>query len=301
MLKVIKHTKVWFTISLTIIFLGFAFMVYRGATTGKPLEFGLDFVGGYSMDIKIDKSFNKGDIQKIVDKYTKDSSVTTVNNNTEVEIKSSTMTDSDSSKIFNEVQKKYNLKSKALVSQEKVGGTIGEELKTKALVALAVALVIILLYIAWRFEFKFGVAAMISLVHDVLVTLAVYAVFGIPLNSPFIAGMLTIVGYSMSDTIVVFDRIRENSRKHRKMGAAELADFSINETLTRSIYTVLTVLIAVASLHIFVPSVREFTEPLLVGITSGCYSSIFIASPLWVIFKTRADKKKLQMKAAAQK
>ncbi|KHD38417.1 preprotein translocase subunit SecF [Clostridium acetobutylicum] len=300
MLKVIKHTKVWFGISLTIIFLGIAFMIYRGVTTGKPLEFGIDFVGGNSMDIKIGKSFNKTDVEKIVDKYIKDSTITTVNN-TEVEIKSSTMTDAIGNKIFKDMQKKYNLKSKALVSQEKIGGTIGQELKTKALIALAIALVIILLYIAWRFEFKFGVAAMISLVHDVLVTLAVYGIFAIPLNSPFIAGMLTIVGYSMSDTIVVFDRIRENSRKHRRMSTSEIADFSINETLTRSIYTVLTVLIAVASVHVFVPSVRDFTKPLLVGIVSGCYSSIFIASPLWVIFKERANKKKLQIKAEAQK
>ncbi|AAK80234.1 preprotein translocase subunit SecF [Clostridium acetobutylicum] len=300
MLKVIKHTKVWFGISLTIIFLGIAFMIYRGVTTGKPLEFGIDFVGGNSMDIKIGKSFNKTDVEKIVDKYIKDSTITTVNN-TEVEIKSSTMTDAIGNKIFKDMQKKYNLKSKALVSQEKIGGTIGQELKTKALIALAIALVIILLYIAWRFEFKFGVAAMISLVHDVLVTLAVYGIFAIPLNSPFIAGMLTIVGYSMSDTIVVFDRIRENSRKHRRMSTSEIADFSINETLTRSIYTVLTVLIAVSSVHVFVPSVRDFTKPLLVGIVSGCYSSIFIASPLWVIFKERANKKKLQIKAEAQK
>ncbi|MCR3759082.1 protein translocase subunit SecF [Clostridium felsineum] len=300
MLKVIKHTKVWFAISLAIICLGVAFMIYRGVTTGKPLEFGIDFIGGNSIDVRIGKSFAKTDIEKIVNKYVKDSTVTTANT-TEVEIKSSSMTDKDADKIFKDMQKKYNLKSKALVSQEKIGGTIGDELKTKALIALAIALVFILLYIAWRFEFKFGISAMISLVHDVLVTLSVYAIFGIPLNSPFIAGMLTIIGYSMSDTIVVFDRIRENSRKHRRMSTEEIADFSINETLTRSIYTVLTVLIAVTSVHIFVPSVREFTKPLIVGVISGCYSSIFIASPLWVIFKKRTNKKKLQNKALAQK
>ncbi|URZ00219.1 protein translocase subunit SecF [Clostridium felsineum] len=300
MLKVIKHTKVWFAISLAIICLGVAFMIYRGVTTGKPLEFGIDFIGGNSIDVRIGKSFAKTDIEKIVNKYVKDSTVTTANT-TEVEIKSSSMTDKDADKIFKDMQKKYNLKSKALVSQEKIGGTIGDELKTKALIALAIALVFILLYIAWRFEFKFGISAMISLVHDVLVTLSVYAIFGIPLNSPFIAGMLTIIGYSMSDTIVVFDRIRENSRKHRRMSTEEIADFSINETLTRSIYTVLTVLIAVTSVHIFVPSVREFTKPLIVGVISGCYSSIFIASPLWVIFKKRTNKKKLENKALAQK
>lgn len=294
MLKVIKHTKVWFGISLTIIFLGIAFMIYRGVTTGKPLEFGIDFVGGNSMDIKIGKSFNKTDVEKIVDKYIKDSTITTVNN-TEVEIKSSTMTDAIGNKIFKDMQKKYNLKSKALVSQEKIGGTIGQELKTKALIALAIALVIILLYIAWRFEFKFGVAAMISLVHDVLVTLAVYGIFAIPLNSPFIAGMLTIVGYSMSDTIVVFDRIRENQKYMRGQEPIVVADASVTQTLARSINTVLTVVITLTAVYVLVPSVRVFSEPILIGIITGCYSSICIASPCWVIIKKHMlrNKKKL--------
>lgn len=291
MLKIIERTKIWFAISLTIIFIGFGFMAYRTATSGSPLNFGIDFAGGTLIDVKIGKSFDKQDIQNIVSKYVKDAVINKVNNDTGVEIRSGNMTEADQSKIFKEIKSKYKINDKAIDAQ-RVGGSVGKELQKKALFALVVANCLILLYIGWRFEFRFGIAAIISLVHDVLITLSFYAVFNRPVNSPFIAGMLTVIGYSITDTVVVFDRIRENQKKSRRMNNAELADTSITQTITRSLYTVFTVLVGITSVHIFVPSVREFTEPLLVGIISGCYSSIFVASPLWVIFKNRSDKKK---------
>ncbi|MCD2345320.1 protein translocase subunit SecF [Clostridium guangxiense] len=301
MLKIIERTKIWFAISLSIIILGFGFMVYRTSTTGAPLNFGMDFAGGNDIQINIGKAFSKDDVQKIVNKYVSDGTVTKIDGNKGVEIKSGQMTDAQQTQVFNDVKKKYNLKTKAPTSTERISGSVGKELEKKAMYALIVANIFMLLYIGWRFEFKFGAAALISLLHDVLITLAFYSVFNRPVNSPFIAGMLTIIGYSINDTIVVFDRIRENQRKSRRMTNAELANTSITQTMTRSIYTVLTVVIAVTSVHIFVPSIREFTEPLLVGIISGCYSSIFIASPLWVIFKNRSDKKKALRKVAVSK
>ncbi|WP_234119410.1 protein translocase subunit SecF [Clostridium hydrogenum] len=297
MLKIIERTKIWFTISLTIIFLGVAFMIYNGATTGKPLEFGLDFAGGNVMDVNINKSFNRDDVQKIVDKYVKDATVNKTNSGKAVEIKSGSITDNTQSKIFNDLKSKYKLNNKDLTSQT-VGASVGKELEQKAIMALVIANILVLIYIGIRFEFKFGLAAIISLVHDILITLACYAIFRITINTPFIAGMLTVVGYSVADTVVIFDRIRENQKKSRRMELAELANTSLTQTIVRSIYTVLTVVISVLSVHIFVPSVREFTIPLLVGIISGCYSSIFIASPLWVIFKKRSDRKKAKLKAA---
>lgn len=298
MLKIVERTKIWFAISLSIIILGFGFMVYRASTSGRPLNFGMDFAGGTDIQIDIGKAFDKEDVQKIVGKYVSDSVITKIDGNKGVEIKSGKMTDEQQTKVFNDIKKKYNLKAKGPNSAERISGSVGKELEQKALYALIVANVLMLLYIGWRFEFNFGSAALISILHDVLITLAFYAVFDRPVNSPFIAGMLTVIGYSINDTIVVFDRIRENQKKSRRMSNAELADVSITQTMTRSIYTVLTVVIAVTSVHIFVPTIREFTEPLLVGIISGCYSSIFIASPLWVIFKNRSDKKKALKKAA---
>lgn len=148
-----------------------------------------------------------------------------------------------------------------------------------------------LIYIAFRFEVTFGVAALIALFHDVLVTMTVYLLFNITVNSPFIAAMLTIVGYSINDTIVVFDRIRENAKGMRRKTPAEIANTSINQTISRSINTSLTTLVVIGSVTYFVPTVREFTVPLLVGIAAGTYSSIFIASPIWVLIKNRKNKK----------
>lgn len=298
MLKIIERTKIWFAISLSIIILGIGFMVYRGVTTGSPLNFGMDFVGGTDIQINIGKTFNKEDVEKIVSKYVSDGVITKIDGNKGVEIRSGKMTDAEQTKVFNDIKQKYNLKAKGPSSSEGISGSVGKELEQKAIYALIVANILMLLYIGWRFEFKFGAAALISLLHDVLITLAFYSIFNMPVNSPFIAGMLTVIGYSINDTIVVFDRIRENQKKSRRMSNTEIADASITQTMTRSIYTVLTVVIAVTCVHVFVPTIREFTAPLLVGIISGCYSSIFIASPLWVIFKNKSDKKKAVKKAA---
>lgn len=276
-------------------------MVYRASSTGSPLNFGIDFAGGNIIDINIGKSFNKEDIQKIVNKYVSDATINKVDGNKGIEIKSGQMTDAQQTKVFNDIKQKYSLKEKAPSSTERISGSVGKELEKKAVYALIIANVFVLLYIGWRFEFKFGAAALISLVHDVFITLAFYAIFNRTVNSEFIAGMLTIIGYSITDTVVVFDRIRENQRKSRRMSNAELANTSITQTITRSIYTVLTVIIAITSMHVFVPSIRAFTEPLLVGIISGCYSSIFIASPLWVIFKNKSDKKKALKRVAVSK
>ena len=123
-------------------------------------------------------------------------------------------------------------------------------------------------------------------------TIGVYAIFGIPVNTPFIAAMLTIVGYSMNDTIVIFDRIRENTKKMRRANTYEIADTSLTETLARSVYTSLSTLATIVAINILVPSVREFTIPLIVGIICGAYSSIFIASPVYVLLKEKTGKKK---------
>lgn len=289
MLKVIEKTKIWFAISLTIIFIGIIFGVVRGG-----LNYGIDFKGGTIVQIEFGKSkIDKTAVENIAKKYASDAT-TNIANNTQVEIRSEALKQADINKMFNEIKNKYNLKDKALLSQKQIGPSVGNDLKKNAVTSLAIAIVAILVYVAIRFEFKFGLSAIIALIHDVLITLSVYAIFNIQVNSPFIAAMLTITGYSVCDTVVVFDRIRENLRKVRNKDLAYIADKSITQTIARSIYTVLTVIITILCVYIFVPSVREFALPLLVGISSGCYSSIFIASPLWVIFKGMKKSKKTE-------
>ena len=285
MFKVIEKTKVWFSISLVIILVGLVLMATKG------LNFGIDFKGGTKIVVDFGKDFDKVEADKIVKEYAEDAA-TKVVEKTQYEIKSTKLDETSTSELFDALKEKFSLEDKALVSETLIGPTIGKELTRNAVIAVVVACIAMLIYIAIRFEFKFGMAAILALVHDVLITLAVYAIFDIPVNNSFIAAMLTIVGYSINDTIVIFDRIRENSKKMRRSTPTEIANISINKTLARSINTSLTTLIIIGAVNIFVPTVREFSFPLLVGIAAGAYSSIFIASPIWVLLKERNKKVK---------
>ena len=287
MLKIIEKSKIWLSISLIIIVIGLGFTCFKG------LNFGVDFKGGSQVSIQLNEDINKDDVDTIVKQYAPDSS-TTISNTYEYEIKSTDLDSDKLASIMTELEDKYSLDDSALISQEEIGAAVGKELTRNSLLALLAASGVMLIYVAIRFEFKFGVAALIATLHDVLITITVYAVFGIPVNTPFIAAILTIVGYSMNDTIVIFDRIRENSKKMRRADTAEVANTSISETLTRSINTSLSTLVTIIAINILVPSVREFTIPLIVGVVCGAYSSIFIASPVWVFLKEKAGKKKVQ-------
>lgn len=287
MLKIIEKTKIWFAISLTVIILG---MVCLGV---KGLNYGIDFKGGTVVTIEMGKNFNqktKEEADKIIKKYDPAAS-SYIANETQLEIKSNNLESNSINKMFGELKTKYKLKDTALVSQNNVGPSVGNELKKKAAGALVIATIAMLIYIGFRFEIKFGIAAILALVHDILITLGVYAFTQIPINTPFIAAMLTIVGYSINDTIVIFDRIRENRRKLRGRNIIEIVNVSITQTMSRSINTVLTTLFTIVSVYIFVPSVRDFTFPLIIGIVSGAYSSIFIASPIWVLLRKFGNKK----------
>jgi preprotein translocase subunit SecF len=181
----------------------------------------------------------------------------------------------------------------------RVDPLIGKELIENALRAVLIASVLMLLYIWWRFELISGFAAVIALVHDVLVILGLFALFGKEVNATIIAALLTILGYSINDTIVVFDRIRENSKyRHRNTPFVEVVNDSILQTFRRSLNTSFTTLLAVLLLYIAVPNIRELCFALVVGITAGTYSSIFIASPVWAVYKDRQEKKQLAQKMA---
>lgn len=285
-LKIIEKTKIWFIISLSIMILGLVFVIKDG------LNYGIEFKGGTLVQINMNKEFDKGDVEKILKKYTNDYTTNEArdnNNNIQLEIRSNSLKDDQIKPMFNEIKAKYKLQDKDLLAQQRIGPSVGKELRSKAILSLIIANIAMLVYVGFRFEFKFGLAAILALVHDILITISVYAILQIPVNSSFIAAILTIVGYSINDTIVVFDRIRENRKRNRKANEAEVANVSITQTMKRSINTSLTTLFTIVCVYIFVPSVREFALPLLIGIVCGTYSSIFIASPLWVVF-TKKDK-----------
>lgn len=284
MLKVIEKTKLWFTLSTIIIVVGLGFIIVRG------LNFGIDFRGGTNVVVELGENFNKPEADEIVKDIVPDA-VTNEIDNTQYEIKAKDLDSTKVSEVFKALQEKYTLEDSALISQDEIGASVGKELTKNSIVALLVACVAMLVYIAFRFEMNYGIASVIALLHDVLITISVYAIFDIPVNTPFIAAILTIVGYSINDTIVIFDRIRENLKNMRRVSSTEVANKSITQTMSRSINTTLTTLITIIAVNIFVPTVREFSFPLIIGIASGAYSSIFIASPVWVMLKDKKVKK----------
>ncbi|MCB2285502.1 protein translocase subunit SecF [Clostridium algidicarnis] len=284
MLKIVEKSKLWFSISIVLIVISIFSLAING------LNFGIDFKGGTKVLIDFGKDFSKIEVEEeIIKKYANDA-VTTKVEGSQLEIKSNNLDSEKVSEMFKEIKDKYSLESSALVSQEEIGASIGKELTKKSIIALMVATLGMLIYVRIRFEISFALAAILALLHDVIITLGIYSLFKLPVNSPFIAAILTIVGYSINDTIVIFDRIRENLKIMRRKDIGEVANASITQTLTRSINTVLTTLITIVSVYIFVPAVREFTFPITIGILWGSYSSIFIASPLWVVFKRKFNK-----------
>ncbi len=287
MLKIVEKKKIWFSISTIIILIGIGFMVFKG------LNLGIDFAGGTSVVFEFGGDFNKAEVDEMVKDYAKDPLTNTIND-TQYEVKSKDFPNDKVTEFVKALKEKYDTMpeedSEIIVSQDEVGASIGKDLTKSSLIALAVAFVAMLIYIAIRFEFKFGIAALTALIHDVLITLSVYSIFNISVNSPFIAAILTIIGYSINATIVIFDRIRENRKANRRADVNELANKSISQTMARSINTTLTTLFTIVAVFIFVPSVREFSFPIIIGILSGTYSSIVIASSVWTLLEKRMKK-----------
>ncbi|WP_042682152.1 protein translocase subunit SecF [Anaerosalibacter massiliensis] len=283
-MNIVKNRKIFFSISLIIIIFGMIMMTVNG------LNRGIDFEGGTLIQIKIGKKISVDEVKAITDKFDKDASIVhSGDKKDEIQIKSKKdFHNKEINKMFNEFKEKYNLKDEDLVQSQKFGPTMGKEIRRKALLSSALAAVAMLIYISWRFEFKFAISAIIALAHDVLVTLSVYAIFRIPINGSFIAAILTILGYSINDTIVIFDRIRENERLSRKESHEKIINNSIKESITRTINTSITTLITIVLLYILgVEDIKILAFPLIIGVIAGTYSSIFIASPLWYVFKSK--------------
>ncbi|MBR0399789.1 MAG: protein translocase subunit SecF, partial [Mogibacterium sp.] len=185
--------------------------------------------------------------------------------------------------VVNTLQEKYGFDDKDVLASEEFGPTVGKDLRENAIKSILIAGLVMLVYIRFRFKnWQYGLAAISGLAHDIMVTLSLYAIFRITINNPFIAGILTVVGYSINDTIVVFDRIRENTKFFKRKQGIELIDTSINQTLSRSLMTSLTTLIVMIPLFVMASSeLRAFLIPLMIGVFVGTYSSIFLCSPVF--------------------
>lgn len=281
----IQNRKKFFIISIVIILIGLLAMPFQAMRGNDILNYDIEFKGGTVMQIDIGTEYNINDeIRPLVEEYLGDSSarIQNVPGTYEVIITTKETEQDQRQEFTNQIKEKYSIEGNPVSKEVFVSPTISPEIKVKAIEAVVLGAILMLVYISIRFkDFKFGASAVAGLIHDVLIMLAVYSVFRVPINNSFIAAMLTIIGYSINDTIIVFDRIRENKGR-MKGNDEEVINTSINQTLSRSINTSLTTLVMVALLFIFgTPSVKEFAFPLLIGIISGTYSSIFIASPVW--------------------
>jgi SecD/SecF fusion protein len=302
MRKFVEKRKIFFAASALVILAGFFSMGFHAGTGDKALNFSLEFLGGTSTTVTFDQEYTLEEIDSeivpIVSEVTGDNDIQVqkVDGGESVIFKTKTLDLDQREELNTKLNENFGVEESNITSQN-ISSTIGSEMRRDSLIAVVVAALFMLLYIWFRFkDIRFASAAIIALIHDVLVVLSVYALARISVGSAFIACMLTVVGYSVNDTIVIFDRIRENMKTLRNGSAEaleELANVSITQTLSRTLSTSFTTLVMVLMLLILgVASIREFALPLLVGMACGTYSSICIATELWYIFKVRFAGKK---------
>ena len=292
--------NLFFGISIAAIVAGFVFMGINGASTGKILNYSLDFVGGTSTNVTFNEDMDLAQIDSTVvpvfSNITGDGAVQVqkVAGSNEVIFKTRELNVDERQQLEQDLVDNFGV-NKDLITAETISSTISSEMKADAIVAVVIATICMLIYIWFRFkDIRFAASSVAALVHDVLVVLAFYAIAKVSVGSTFIACMLTIVGYSINATIVIFDRIRENlGGMLKKDSLDELVNRSISQTLSRSIFTSLTTFVMVAALFVLgVTSIREFALPLMVGIVCGTYSSVCITGALWYVLRTKIAKKK---------
>ncbi|MGN0275931.1 MAG: protein translocase subunit SecD [Hominisplanchenecus sp.] len=295
------HKKVFFAVSIVLILVGPVSMLIFNQSTGKALNYSLEFMGGTSTSVAFNEDFSIEEIDEkvkpVVQEVTGDANIqaTKVTGSNEVIIKTRELSLDERNELNSKLAENFGV-DETTITAESISSTVSNEMRKDAFVAVIVAAILMLLYIWLRFkDIRFGASAVLALMHDVLIVLAFYAVSRISVGNTFIACMLTIVGYSINATIVIFDRIRENlstTKKKSDEAVAEVVNLSITQTLTRSIYTSLTTFVTVAVLFILgVASIREFAAPLMVGIVVGGYSSVCVTGALWYVMRTKLKRK----------
>ncbi len=284
-----NNYKKFFIGSLAVMVIGLVVFLAFG------FNLGIDFQGGTNIEVGFTEVVDNAAIGEALKPFDLSADIISVGGDGKgIMIKTVKELDGETRQaVFKILKEQFGAAGDLSNGVKKISPTIGAESLKSALWAVLIASIGMLIYITLRFEWKFGVAAVVALIHDVLILLAVYVIFRIPLNMPFIAAVLTVVGYSINDTIVVFDRIRDTLKYAKTSNNFKIAEQSIQHTLVRSINTSLTTLLVIGALYVLgVESIKELAFPLLAGVLVGTYSSIFIASPVWIVIKGAFNKKK---------
>ncbi len=277
------YKKFFFSFSAILIVISIVFLFING------LNLGIDFTGGTIIEFELGETKYSKDVEKqisdIVKKHS-DNAETIIQKTGDkaVSIKTIALENEPCEAIVDEIAKTFS--GSKMIKNDIVHGTVSARLIGDSLKAIALAIVLMLIYITFRFDFQSGTSAVLALAHDVIIMLGYYAIFGATVNTSFIAAILTIVGYSINATIIIFDRVRENNRTMKKASADEIADNAINASYFRAINSSLTTLFTIGILYVMgVDSIKEFALPIIIGIIAGTYSSLFIAGPFWAWWK----------------
>jgi len=294
--------KIFYCISAGILILGLGFGVIRG------LNYGIDFTGGTMIQLDMGKQVKISQVDKAIDKFDLDPQIIYAGeDNDQIVIRTIQSLDkAGRAEVIEAINDEFGIKGNDnVVAQEYFGPSVGKELRNNAILAIIISAICMMIYIRIRFrQWTFGGAAMLGVLHDVLIVISFYAIFGITVDNPFIAGILTVVGYSINDTIVIFDRIRENIRYMKRGTLKETIDQSITQTLGRSLMTSLTTIIVMVPIVIIAgEAIREFVFPLMVGVLAGTYSSICVCSPVFFELgkRGRTSEYQRQIKEAEKK
>ena len=293
-MKIVENRKKFFVVSLIVIIAGIISMIINVSTGKSALNFDIEFTGGTSMEIDIGQEFNNEDIAEIIDNVTgqKAPQIQKIIGTNSVSIKMQSIDAEQRNEIINSLKEKYGIDDENIINVLDVSGTISGEMQRTALLAVFVSCVAMLIYISIRFrDIRIGTSSIIALLHDVFIVISFYAIMRIPINNSFIAAILTVLGYSINATIVIFDRIRENANKFKKKEVIVRINKSITQTIGRSINTSLTTLFTIGAIYILgVQSIKEFALPLVIGIISGAYSSVFISGSIWYMLLPNNEK-----------
>ena len=285
--NIVKKRYWWFGISLLIIIPGIISFLMQG------LNLGIDFKGGTMLDVTFKKAVTQSAITDTMKSVGLEGPVQLSNGDTAALIRTEALEEGKRSELLAALETKVGEYDKKNLKEDKVGPAMGQELTRNAIYALIIAMGMMIIYITFRFQFVFAISGIIALLHDVLLVIGVFSLFQWEIDSTFVAAILTIVGYSINDTVIIFDRIRENETKMKRADSYEdMVDKSIWQTMRRSINTVITVLIALLSVFILGgESTKMFSLAMLIGVFIGAYSSIFIASQILLEVKTNLKKK----------
>ncbi len=281
--NIVKRRFWWFAISLVFLIPGIISLFLQG------LNLGIDFTGGTMLDLTFNKAVTQTAVSDTMKSVGLEGSVQLSNGDTGALIRTVALEEEQRNNLLSALQQKVGDFDKSSLKEDKVGAAIGKELAQNALWALLIACGLMIAYITVRFQFVFAISGILALLHDVLLTVGIFSLFQWQIDSSFIAAILTIFGYSINDTVIIFDRIRENQARLKRGDSYEdMVDKSVWQTMRRSINTVITVLIALLSVYILGgESTKIFALAMLIGVSSGAYSSIFIASQILVEIKNR--------------